>query len=42
MALFRTLVGGEVKEYTGMLAESREQALMRMKTKASELGAMLL
>tara|TARA_Y100000758_G_C16008668_1_gene406801 strand:- start:828 stop:1016 length:189 start_codon:yes stop_codon:yes gene_type:complete len=23
----------------GMLAESREQALMRMKTKASELGA---
>ena len=39
MAVFRTLVGGEVKEYTGMMAESREQALMRMKDKANELGA---
>ena len=39
MAVFRTFVGGEVKEYTGMMAESREQALMRMKAKASEVGA---
>ena len=39
MALFRTFVGGEVKEYTGMMAESREQAIMRMEAKASELGA---
>ena len=39
MALFRTFVGGEVKEYTGMMAESREQAIMRMESKASELGA---
>lgn len=39
MASLRTLVGGEVKEYTGMMAESREQALMRMKGRAEELGA---
>ena len=39
MAVFRTFVGGEVKEHTGMMAESREQALMRMKAKASEVGA---
>ena len=26
----RTVVGGEIKEYTGMLAESREQSLQRM------------
>ena len=39
MAAFRTLVGGEVKEYTGMMAESREQALMRMKDRAEEMGA---
>ena len=39
LAAFRTLVGGEVKEYTGMMAESREQALMRMKDRAEEMGA---
>ena len=39
MAGFRTIIGGEIKEYTGMLAESREQALIRMKDKAKELGA---
>lgn len=39
MAGFRSIVGGEVKEYTGMMAESREQALMRMKVQAEELGA---
>jgi uncharacterized protein YbjQ (UPF0145 family) len=33
------VVGGEVKEYTGMMAESREQALMRMKERAEEMGA---
>ena len=31
MAGLRTIIGGEIKEYTGMLAESREQSLMRMK-----------
>ena len=39
MAGFRTILGGEIKEYTGMLAESREQALIRMRDKAKELGA---
>ena len=39
MAGFRTLIGGEIKEYTGMMAESREQSMMRMKDKAKELGA---
>ncbi len=35
----RSLVGGEITEYTGMLAESREQAIQRMIEKAEELGA---
>lgn len=35
----RTLVGGEIKEYTVMLAESREQAIQRMIERAKELGA---
>jgi uncharacterized protein YbjQ (UPF0145 family) len=35
----RHLAGGEIKEYTQMLAESREIALQRMKEKAEELGA---
>ena len=39
MAGFRTIIGGEIKEYTGMMAESREQSMMRMKEKAKELGA---
>ncbi|MEC7821398.1 MAG: YbjQ family protein, partial [Candidatus Neomarinimicrobiota bacterium] len=38
MAGFRTIIGGEIKEYTGMMAESREQSMMRMKEKAKELG----
>ncbi len=39
MAGFKTIIGGEIKEYTGMLAESREQALIRMQDKAKELRA---
>ena len=39
IAGLRTVVGGEIKEYTGMLAESREQSLIRMNDKAKELGA---
>ena len=39
MAGFRTIIGGEIKEYTGRLAESRQQALIRMQDKAKELGA---
>ena len=39
MALFRHLVGGEVVDYTKMMAESREQALDRMLQQAQNLGA---
>ena len=39
LAGLRNIVGGEVHEYTKMLAESREQALDRMKIEANELGA---
>ncbi len=35
----RSLVGGEITEYTGMMAESREQALQRMLDRAQELNA---
>ena len=36
---FRHIAGGEIKEYTDMLAESREIALKRMKDKAYKIGA---
>ncbi len=39
MAFVRTLVGGEIPEYTKMLAETREQALDRMMEEARSLGA---
>lgn len=39
MAALRTLVGGEVGEYTKLLAEAREQALDRMVEEARQLGA---
>ncbi len=39
MAGLRTVVGGEVVEYTKMLAESREQALDRLIEEAERLGA---
>ena len=35
----RSLVGGEITEYTGMMAESREQSLQRMLDRARELNA---
>ena len=38
-AALRNLVGGEVTEYTKMVAESREQALDRMVAEAENLGA---
>ena len=34
-----TFIGGEVKEYTKMLAETREQSLDRMSEEALKLGA---
>ncbi len=39
MAGLRTLVGGEITEYTKMLAESREQAIDRMIAEAKSKGA---
>jgi len=39
LAGLRNIVGGEVSEYTKMLAESREQALDRMVEEAESLGA---
>ncbi|MFC2166708.1 YbjQ family protein [Acidobacteriota bacterium] len=39
MAFFRNIVGGEITDYTKMMAESREQALDRMVEEAESLGA---
>ena len=39
MAVLRNIAGGEVTEYTKMLAEAREQALDRMVEEAQMLGA---
>jgi uncharacterized protein YbjQ (UPF0145 family) len=39
MASLRNITGGEIVEYTKMIAESREQALDRMTSEAEELGA---
>ncbi len=39
LAGLRNLVGGEIIEYTKMLAESREQAIDRMVVEAERLGA---
>ena len=39
VASFRMLVGGEIHEYTKLMAESREQALDRLVEHAQSLGA---
>jgi len=38
-AAFRNIVGGEISEYTKLLAEAREQAVDRMVSEARDLGA---
>jgi len=38
-AVFRNMVGGEIREYTKLMAEAREQAIDRMVENAEELGA---
>ncbi len=38
-AVFRNMVGGEITDYTKMLAESREQSIDRMTAQAKEQGA---
>ncbi|MBC8344385.1 MAG: YbjQ family protein [Bacteroidetes bacterium] len=35
----KTLVGGEISEYTKLIADAREEALYRMKQDAEKLGA---
>jgi uncharacterized protein YbjQ (UPF0145 family) len=39
MAGFKNLVGGELKAYTELLQESRQEAVDRMVQQAEELGA---
>jgi len=39
LAFLRTIVGGEIRDYTKMMAESREQAIDRMIEEAESLGA---
>ena len=39
IAAFKNIVGGEIEEYTKMMAESREQALDRMQAEARSMGA---
>ena len=39
LAGLKAIVGGEIEEYTKMMAEAREQALDRMVAEASHLGA---
>lgn len=38
VAVLRNLVGGEIPEYTKLMAESREQAIDRMTDEAKRLG----
>lgn len=38
-AVLRHIVGGEIRDYTKMMAEAREQAIDRMIEEARELGA---
>jgi len=39
IALFKNIMGGEIEEYTKLMAESREQAEDRMIQEAKALGA---
>jgi len=39
LALLRNIVGGEILDYTKLLAEAREQSLDRMAAEAQRLGA---
>ncbi len=39
MAIIRHMIGGEITDYTKMMAESREQAIDRMIEDAQKLGA---
>jgi uncharacterized protein YbjQ (UPF0145 family) len=39
LALLKQIVGGEIEEYTKLMAEAREQAIDRMVEDAKSLGA---
>ncbi|MDX1393305.1 MAG: YbjQ family protein [Gemmatimonadota bacterium] len=39
LAGFKAVVGGEIQEYTKMMAEAREQAIDRMVEEADAMGA---
>ncbi len=39
VAGLRGVVGGEIKEYTKLMAESREEAMQRMVEQAEKMGA---
>lgn len=39
MAIIRHIIGGEITDYTKMMAESREQAIDRMVEDAQNVGA---
>ncbi len=38
-AAFKNIIGGEVSEYTKLMADSRENALARLETDAAQMGA---
>ena len=38
-AVFKSVVGGEIKEYTRLMADAREQAISRMIADAEEIEA---
>ncbi len=39
LAVFKNIVGGEIEEYTKLIAEAREQSIDRMIVEAEKLGA---
>ena len=39
MARLRNIIGGEISDYTKMIAEAREQALDRLTLEAQSMGA---
>ncbi len=39
LAVFKNVVGGEIEEYTKMMAEAREQAIDRLVSDAKQKGA---
>ena len=39
LAALKNMIGGEIEEYTKMIAESREQSLERMVEEAKSMGA---